>query len=443
MVKFWSRNKKSNKPYSWDTSKGGSGISPTNASVESSTMVKQKDLDKEEKKREEMIKQEMKKRETIFYPSPFRGNSSGSPKINWNFVKAQEDASKVRAEIREGAMPMDTSKKVDEMMKNATIEREDEKEKVNDNQQWQNKFLGGGVYTPNVESEKKQSKDSNISSSQLLKELEKEESLLALEKKYGSEFIKNYVSRHPELKEAYMNIKEEKKDFVKAEEEQIEKERDNMKKQGVDKTATKEPYVSYGSSHPDRPQTLTDELKQLKNLGRWQRENIPSRVPEEMTDDNESGDAEVNDSGVYGMNIPIIDEKTKKQKIKIFNGIEVPQFAPAKLLVFNFRNKKGEEFQMPVYADSKEVGKHVKVFSIDGDKIPKSSGKGQKEFGDTTNIQSFNFSRVRETIAILTEKAGFEPVNWNLQNIKANQAGQIIRNLLEVSEIIDSKGKKL
>ena len=195
-------------------------------------------------------------------------------------------------------MPMGwTSKKVDEMMKNATIEREDEKEKVNDNQQWQNKFLGG-VYTPNVESEKKQSKDFTSSSSQLLKELEKEELLLTLEKKYGSEFLKQYVSKHPELKEPYMNIKEEKKDFVKAEEEQIEKERDNMKKQGVDKTATKEPYVSYGTSHPDRPQTLTDELKQQKNLGRWQRENIPSRVPEEMTDDDGSGDAEVNDSGV-------------------------------------------------------------------------------------------------------------------------------------------------
>mgnify|MGYP003628662327 CR=1 FL=1 len=44
MVKIWRWNSDKKKAYSWDTSKGGSGISPMSASVESSTMVKQKDL---------------------------------------------------------------------------------------------------------------------------------------------------------------------------------------------------------------------------------------------------------------------------------------------------------------------------------------------------------------------------------------------------------------
>jgi hypothetical protein len=300
MVKFWSRNKKSNKPYQWDTSKGGSGISPTDVSSKPSTIEKTKAY-LDEKEREKLMKQMMANRKTeigkdVILGQPFRGGSSGAP---INFVKAQEDASKVRTEIREGAMPMDTSKKVQKMTESASGKTD--------------QFLGG-VYTPNVSPEEKKP--------------------------------------------------EEKK--------------------------KSEPYVSYGISNPDRPKTWLEKFR------------IANKVQLKPTFSEESGKKK------YG---------------------------------FSFMNRKTKQQEETIVPDSVTIGKHIKVYDNNGKPVKTKSGKGTMEYGVGRPITNQSILKIREELAELTDKAGLEPIDWDLRDetgnmLNTNQVGLLRLWLLNEAGLI-------
>ena len=341
MVKFWSRNKKSNKPYQWDTSKGGSGISPTDVSSKPSTIEKTKAY-LDEKEREKLMKQMMANRKTeigkdVILGQPFRGGSSGAP---INFVKAQEDASKVRTEIREGAMPMDTSKKVQKMTESASGKTD--------------QFLGG-VYTPNVDKVWDANKQKWVDRSLLEKVMEETQS-----SKTGSP------------------IEEKKPEEKKPEEKKPEEKKKS------------EPYVSYGISNPDRPKTWLEKFR------------IANKVQLKPTFIEESGKKK------YG---------------------------------FSFMNRKTKQQEETIVPDSVTIGKHIKVYDNNGKPVKTKSGKGTMEYGVGRPITNQSILKIREELAELTDKAGLEPIDWDLRDesgnmLNTNQVGLLRLWLLNEAGLI-------
>ena len=341
MVKFWSRNKKSNKPYQWDSNGGGSNYTPTDASTKSSTIEKTKAY-LDEKERDKLLKQMMANRKTeigkdVILGQPFRGGSSGAP---INFVKAQEDASKVRTEIREGAMPMDTSKKVQKMTESASGKTD--------------QFLGG-VYTPNVDKVWDANKQKWVDRSLLEKVMEETQS-----SKTGSPI-------------------EEKK----AEEKKAEEKKPEEKKKS-------EPYVSYGISNPDRPKTWLEKFR------------IANKVQLKPTFIEESGKKK------YG---------------------------------FSFMNRKTKQQEETIVPDSVTIGKHIKVYDNNGKPVKTKSGKGTMEYGVGRPITNQSILKIREELAELTDKAGLEPIDWDLRDesgnmLNTNQVGLLRLWLLTEAGLI-------
>ena len=329
----------------------GKAVTPINASSESSVMVKQKDLDKEEKKREEMIKQEMKKRETIFYPSPFRGNSSGAPKINWNFVDRQKQSEKLREENlnRFGTtMPMGwTSKKVQKMTESASGKTDQFLGGVYTPESASGKtdqFLGG-VYTPNVDKVWDANKQKWVDRSLLEKVMEETQS-----SKKGSP---------------------------------IEEKKPEEKK----KT---EPYVSYGISNPDRPKTWLEKFR------------IVNKVQLKPTFSEESG----------------------KKKYD-----------------FSFMNRKTKQQEEKTIPDSVTIGKHITIYDNNGKPVKTKSGKGNMQYGVGRPITNQSILKVREELAELTDKAGFEPIDWDLRDetgnmLNTNQVGLLRMMMLNEAGLI-------
>lgn len=320
MVRIFRWNKDKKKSYSWDTSKDGSGISPTDASTKSSTIEKTKAY-LDEKERDKLLKQMMANRKTeigkdVILGQPFRGGSSGAP---INFVKAQEDASKVRTEIREGAMPMDTSKKVQKMTESASGKTD--------------QFLGG-VYIPNISPEEKKAEE------------------------------KKAEEKKPEEKKPKEKKAEEKK--------------------------KSEPYVSYGISNPDRPKTWLEKFR------------IANKVQLKPTFIEESGKKK------YG---------------------------------FSFMNRKTKQQEETIVPDSVTIGKHIKVYDNNGKPVKTKSGKGTMEYGVGRPITNQSILKIREELAELTDKAGLEPIDWDLRDesgnmLNTNQVGLLRLWLLTEAGLI-------
>ena len=163
-----------------------------------------------------------------------------------------------------------------------------------------------------------------------------------------------------------------------------------MKKQGVDKTATKEPYVSYGSSHPDRPKTW---LKIFR---------IANKVQLKPTFYEESGKKK------YG---------------------------------FSFMNRQTKQQEEKIIPDSVTIGRHITIYDNNGKPIKTKSGKGTMEYGVERPITNKNILKVREGLAELTDKAGLEPIDWDLRDetgnmLYTNQVGLLRMMILTEAGLI-------
>ena len=108
---------------------------------------------------------------------------------------------------------------------------------------------------------------------------------------------------------------------------------------------------------------------------------------------------------------------------------------------FSFMNRKTKQQEETIVPDSVTIGKHIKVYDNNGKPVKTKSGKGTMEYGVGRPITNQSILKIREELAELTDKAGLEPIDWDLRDesgnmLNTNQVGLLRLWLLTEAGLI-------